>query len=271
MLLGAVLTVLVQSSSVFTSALTPLVGVGVVRLERMYPLTLGSNLGTTATGLVAALAAGGGGKLRYAVQIALVHLFFNVSGILLFYPVPRLRLPIHMAKFMGSTTARYRWFSGLYLLATFFLVPCIVFALTMAGSAVLTATLCLLLVLLLPIITLNILQRKCNSRLPAKLRTWDFLPKWMRSLEPVDRLITKLRELLTRACCMICACCKQRENATISERDVCLNSVVHSNTQRETQNTTQHESLFSNSNQGSLFTEDVTDPTTQHAQSEEQI
>ena len=47
---------LVQSSSIFTSALTPLIGVGVVSLERAFPLTLGANIGTTATGILAALA-----------------------------------------------------------------------------------------------------------------------------------------------------------------------------------------------------------------------
>lgn len=45
-LVGAVMTFLVQSSSVFTSALTPLVGLGVLTVERVYPLTLGSNIGT---------------------------------------------------------------------------------------------------------------------------------------------------------------------------------------------------------------------------------
>ena len=45
MLVGAILTVLVQSSSVFTSTLTPLAGAGLVSLERAYPLTLGSNIG----------------------------------------------------------------------------------------------------------------------------------------------------------------------------------------------------------------------------------
>ncbi len=50
-LIGCGLTILVQSSSIFTSALTPLAGVGVISLERMYPLTLGSNIGTTTTGL----------------------------------------------------------------------------------------------------------------------------------------------------------------------------------------------------------------------------
>ena len=44
-LAGAILTFLVQSSSVFTATLTPLVGIGVISVERVYPLTLGSNLG----------------------------------------------------------------------------------------------------------------------------------------------------------------------------------------------------------------------------------
>ena len=42
------MTILVQSSSVFTSALTPLVGLGVISIDRMYPLTLGSNIGKQA-------------------------------------------------------------------------------------------------------------------------------------------------------------------------------------------------------------------------------
>jgi hypothetical protein len=45
MLVGGVVTFLVQSSSVFTSTLTPMVGSGVLSLERAYELTLGSNIG----------------------------------------------------------------------------------------------------------------------------------------------------------------------------------------------------------------------------------
>ena len=50
-LIGCIMTILVQSSSIFTSALTPLAGIGVISIERIYPLTLGSNIGTTTTGL----------------------------------------------------------------------------------------------------------------------------------------------------------------------------------------------------------------------------
>ena len=52
------MTFIVQSSSVFTSTMTPLVGIGLVEIETCYPLFLGSNIGTTATGLLAALALG---------------------------------------------------------------------------------------------------------------------------------------------------------------------------------------------------------------------
>lgn len=46
----------------------PSPGIGVISLERAYPLTLGSNLGTTATALLAALASPGN-KLAAALQV----------------------------------------------------------------------------------------------------------------------------------------------------------------------------------------------------------
>merc|ERR1712198_618247 len=79
MVLGAIMTILVQSSSVFTSTLTPLAGAGLISLERAYPLTLGSNLGTTTTSILASFAAGGD-NMKAALQIALVHLTFNLTG-----------------------------------------------------------------------------------------------------------------------------------------------------------------------------------------------
>ncbi|XP_068930935.1 sodium-dependent phosphate transport protein 2B-like [Petaurus breviceps papuanus] len=66
-LIGAGMTFLVQSSSVFTSAITPLVGIGMISLERAYPLTLGSNIGTTTTAILAALASSGS-TLQSSIQ-----------------------------------------------------------------------------------------------------------------------------------------------------------------------------------------------------------
>ena len=119
--IGMGLTILVQSSSIFTSAMTPLVGVGVVSIERMYPLTLGANIGTTTTGIMAAMANDNTKDLQNALQIAFCHLFFNISGIILFYPIPFMRWPIPMAKFLGNETAKYRWYAIAYLIVVFFL------------------------------------------------------------------------------------------------------------------------------------------------------
>lgn len=90
MLVGALLTFLLQSSSVFTSTLTPLAGAGLVSLDRAYPLTLGSNIGTTTTSIIASMAADSS-RRQPSLQIALVHLFFNLSGMLVFYVVPAFR------------------------------------------------------------------------------------------------------------------------------------------------------------------------------------
>ena len=69
-----------QSSSIFTSTLTPLVGLGIITIERMYPFTLGSNIGTTITGIMAALTSTTAQELRNSLQIALCHTFFNIFG-----------------------------------------------------------------------------------------------------------------------------------------------------------------------------------------------
>ncbi|XP_066469044.1 sodium-dependent phosphate transport protein 2A [Tiliqua scincoides] len=190
MLVGAGMTFVLQSSSVFTSAITPLIGLGVISLERAYPLTLGSNIGTTTTAILAALASPGD-KLASAFQIALCHFFFNISGILLWYPLPCTRLPIHMAKALGEHTAKYRWFAILYLIICFLLFPSLVFGLSMAGWQVLVGVGAPFLSLLACVVLINIMQSRSPSWLPGWLQSWDFLPYWLHSLQPMDSLITR--------------------------------------------------------------------------------
>ncbi|XP_068928845.1 sodium-dependent phosphate transport protein 2C [Petaurus breviceps papuanus] len=206
---GAVMTFVVQSSSVFTAAIVPLMGVGVISMERAYPLFLGSNVGTTTTALLAALASPSN-MLLSAVQVSLIHLFFNVAGILLWYVVPAFRLPIPLAKKFGNVTARYRWVAGVYLLFSFFLIPLAVFGLSMAGGVVLGAVGGPLLGLLAFVILINLMQRHHPTWLPRCLRSWAFLPLWLHSLQPWDHAITRC-----------CKCCPQAqdspEDATIKE------------------------------------------------------
>lgn len=199
---------LVQSSSVFTSTLTPLVGVGVVSLDRMFPLTLGANIGTCLTGILAAIA-NPAKAIPLALQIALCHLFFNLSGTILFYPIPPMRkLPINLAKGLGNITAKYRWFSILYLIVMFIILPASVFGLSLAGTvpfAVIGGTVFLFFV---TVVIINIIQRKCPTCLPKMLRSWDFLPLWCHSLKPMDTVITRVINLVR---------CRRKKDDTIDK------------------------------------------------------
>jgi len=204
MLFGALITILVQSSSVFTSTLTPLAGAGLVNLERAYPMTLGSNIGTTTTSLLASFAAGGN-NLREANQIALVHLFFNVTGILMFYPIPFMRWPISIARVLGAVTSQYRWFAVVYLSFMFFILPTFMFCLSLAGPVPLYLFLVPAVGLIVATVVVNLLQTKMPHWLPPLLRSWDFLPLPLHSMEPWDRLVMKLVGL--------CACCRRGAGA----------------------------------------------------------
>eukprot|EP00854_Cymbomonas_tetramitiformis_P022587 gene22587-27263_t len=89
MLVGCFITVMVQSSSITTSVLTPIVAVGLITLEQMFPLTLGANIGTCVTGLMSASVSTSNATAAW--QVALCHLCFNVLGILIWYPIPFMR------------------------------------------------------------------------------------------------------------------------------------------------------------------------------------
>nr|XP_014993611.2 sodium-dependent phosphate transport protein 2B isoform X5 [Macaca mulatta] len=207
-LVGAGMTFIVQSSSVFTSALTPLIGIGVITIERAYPLTLGSNIGTTTTAILAALASPGN-TLRSSLQIALCHFFFNISGILLWYPIPFTRLPIRMAKGLGNISAKYRWFAIFYLIIFFFLIPLTVFGLSLAGWPVLVGVGVPVVFIIILVLCLRLLQSRCPRVLPKKLQNWNFLPLCMHSLKPWDAVISKFTGPFQMPCCCCCrVCCR---------------------------------------------------------------
>ena len=121
-LLGAIITVSVQSSSITTSVLVPLAASGVLTLENIYPVTLGANVGTTVTALLAALATGN----PAAVTVAVVHTLFNVSGIALFYPIRALRrIPLRLAAGLADVAAERRSTAIVYALGMFVVIPLI--------------------------------------------------------------------------------------------------------------------------------------------------
>jgi sodium-dependent phosphate cotransporter len=123
LLVGLILTCAVQSSSVTTSLVVPLLGAGVLTLEQVFPYTIGANTGTTITAQLAALAVGS----TESMQIALVHTTFNCIGAAIWLP---LRLvPLGIARYLGREVQKRRWFAFVYLGIVFLLIPGIAIAL----------------------------------------------------------------------------------------------------------------------------------------------
>ena len=137
MLVGMGITIMVQSSSITTATLTPIAAVGLITLEEMFPLTLGANIGTTLTGIMGAtVATSNPGE---AMQVALCHLFFNLFGILLWYPVPAMRnVPLNACRFLGRMTAHPKYgqaFPLVYTATVFLIIPGICYGIAAAATA----------------------------------------------------------------------------------------------------------------------------------------
>jgi sodium-dependent phosphate cotransporter len=120
---GVIITVAVQSSSITTSILIPLVASGLLLVANAYPITLGANVGTTITALLAAFAAG----TVDGLAIAFVHLGFNLLGILVLYPIPAIRhIPIKLASSLATVAMHQKWIAIAYVTAIFVALPVIV-------------------------------------------------------------------------------------------------------------------------------------------------
>ena len=121
-LFGIVLTIMVQSSSITTSTIVPLAGAGIVTLRQLYPFTLGANIGTTITALLASL------TLNVTAMVAaFAHLFFNIFGIIIIFLNPLLKnIPIKLAEWMADVSIKNKFIPILYLLVFFFALPFII-------------------------------------------------------------------------------------------------------------------------------------------------
>ncbi len=120
---GALVTAMVQSSSITTSLLVPLAGAGLITLEQAFPVTLGANLGTTITALMASLAVAGP-NAEAGVVIALTHLMFNLTGTVLIYPVKAVRrIPLQAARKLGDVAVRSKAAAVGYVALLFYAVP----------------------------------------------------------------------------------------------------------------------------------------------------
>ena len=116
---GIALTIMVQSSSITTSLVVPLAGAGVLTLRQIFPFTLGANIGTTVTALLAAIT----GTVA-ALIAAISHLLFNIFGIAIIYGLPFLRIiPLGCADWIATRAVKNKLIPVLYLLLIFVGVP----------------------------------------------------------------------------------------------------------------------------------------------------
>lgn len=129
---GLCLTVLVQSSSITTSLIVPLVGAGIVSLRRCYPATLGANLGTTFTAILASLATvsivDSQAVNTAGVTTAFAHFMFNVYGIAVFYPLRR--LPIFCASRLADLATKSKKWAPIFVFVVFFMLPLLIIFVT---------------------------------------------------------------------------------------------------------------------------------------------
>lgn len=114
---GLVVTALVQSSSITTSLIVPLVGSGILTLEQIFPYTLGANIGTTVTSILAALATGN----IAAITVAFAHFLFNVIGVIIILPLKI--VPISLARGLAEVSIKNKLIPILYIVSVFFLIP----------------------------------------------------------------------------------------------------------------------------------------------------
>ena len=121
-LFGMVLTIMVQSSSITTSTIVPLAGAGIVTLRQLYPFTLGANIGTTVTALLASL------TLNVTAMVAaFAHLFFNIFGIIIIFLNPLLKnIPVRLATWMAEMSIKNKFIPIIYLIIFFFILPLLI-------------------------------------------------------------------------------------------------------------------------------------------------
>ncbi|TVR16369.1 MAG: Na/Pi cotransporter family protein [Planctomycetota bacterium] len=137
---GTVVTVLVQSSTTTTSLIVPMAGAGIIRLDKVFPFTVGANIGTCVTALLASMAGGKSPELALAaLQIALVHLYFNLLATLIIMGIPWLRrLPPYFALRLALLAVRKRALAIGYVAVTYVIIPALFLVVSVLVSGVKT-------------------------------------------------------------------------------------------------------------------------------------
>ncbi|RNA36598.1 sodium-dependent phosphate transport 2B [Brachionus plicatilis] len=172
------LTLIVQSSNIITATLVPLCGIGMVSLHRVYVMTLGSNIGTTVTGILSALT-----QPTYAIkksmQLAIVNTLFNLFGVVLWLPLPFMRFPKIFSRKLGDVIYEHKWFLYVYAFMCYVILPTLVLGLVLIphwiGLAVFFIPIFAGIVLYAVVL---VLRKYLMDSLPNWLQKFDWLPEW---------------------------------------------------------------------------------------------
>jgi phosphate:Na+ symporter len=116
-LIGAVFTALIQSSSATTAIVIAMAAEGLISLDLAISLVLGANVGTSVTAQLAAI-----GKSVEARRVAMVHTLFNVGGVLIWLPfVPFLASVAVRLSPAGDVARQVAWAHTVFNVANLFI------------------------------------------------------------------------------------------------------------------------------------------------------
>jgi len=124
LLLGIVVTAAIQSSSIVTSMLVPMVGAGIMTIEQIYPVMLGADIGTTITAILAGLARLAVTNESEGLAIAFVHTLLNVFGVIVFFMIPgSSKIPIGAARYLARILTKSPQYAIAFVIIVFYGIP----------------------------------------------------------------------------------------------------------------------------------------------------
>jgi sodium-dependent phosphate cotransporter len=218
-IISLLITIIIQSSNIVSATVVPLHAGNLVTLKRVYVIILGSNIGTTITGILTAFTQPASAIIN-SLQLAFVYTIFNTIGAILWLPIPQLRLPIDLSILLGKIVIKYRWFVKFYMTTVYFIIPIFIFLLSLIpywiGIAVVGIP---IIIFLLFLLFIKLFQKKAPKLLPFYLRkNYNWLPKWFRSLEPLDNIFKRTSKF--------CRCKKVHEFYINGDNQVVLRRIV---------------------------------------------